>query len=112
YDMLGNLCEWTLDQYSADYFANLQDGVTDPVIEPGKRYPKTLKGGGYDTPPEQLRSAARFRSESSWNKRDPQIPQSKWWLTDATSVGFRLVSPLKQPNPEEADAFFVKYLKQ
>lgn len=112
YDMLGNLSEWTLDQYTPDYLANLQDGVTDPVTEPGKRYPKTLKGGGFDTPPEQLRSAARFHSESSWNKRDPQIPKSKWWLTDAASIGFRLVSPLQQPSPEAADAFYMKYLKQ
>jgi len=111
YDMLGNLCEWTLDQYIPDYLAKLEDGATDPVIEPGKRYPKTLKGGGFDTPPGQLRSAARFRSESSWNKRDPQIPKSKWWLTDAASVGFRLVSPLKQPTAEEAAAFYEKYLQ-
>jgi hypothetical protein len=30
-------------------------------------------------------------SRVEWNRRDPQRPQSTWWLTDATFVGFRLV---------------------
>ena len=29
--------------------------------------------------------------EAAWNRRDPQRPQSIWWLTDATHVGFRVV---------------------
>jgi hypothetical protein len=45
----------------------------------------------------------------SWNRKDPQVPKSKWWLTDAKSVGFRLVRPVKQPTPEEAEAFYKQY---
>lgn len=110
YDMLGNVAEWTLDQYDENYFTSAGD--KDPITEPTKRYPKTLKGGGFATPAAMMRSAARYKSDASWNKRDPQIPKSKWWLTDAASVGFRLVSPLKQPTSEEADAFYKKYLSK
>ena len=110
YDMLGNVSEWTLDQYSENYLATA--GVKDPFTEPTSRYPKTLKGGGFSTPASMLRSAGRFKSDASWNKRDPQIPKSRWWLTDAAAVGFRLVSPLKQPTTEEAEAFYTKYLNK
>ncbi|MBL7697843.1 MAG: SUMF1/EgtB/PvdO family nonheme iron enzyme [Chitinophagaceae bacterium] len=110
YDMLGNVAEWTLDQYSDQYFTNAAD--KDPFTEPTSRYPKTLKGGGFGTNAAMMRSAARFKSESSWNRRDPQIPKSKWWLTDAAAVGFRILSPLKQPTPEEAEEFYKKYLSK
>jgi formylglycine-generating enzyme required for sulfatase activity len=110
YDMLGNVAEWTLDQYSDKYFTTAGD--KDPFTEPTSRYPKTLKGGGFSNDASMMRSAARFKSESSWNKRDPQIPKSKWWLTDAASVGFRIVSPVTQPSAEEADKFYEKYLSK
>lgn len=112
YDMLGNVAEWTLDQYNPDYLKNIADNSANPFTEPTSRYPKTLKGGGYKTNAGMMRSAARFKSDASWNKRDPQVPKSKWWLTDAEAVGFRLVSPLKQPTSAEADAFYNKYLSK
>jgi formylglycine-generating enzyme required for sulfatase activity len=112
YDILGNVSEWTLDQYDEKYFENLKENSADPFTEPTSRYPKTLKGGGYTTNAGMMRSAGRFKSEPGWNKRDPQIPKSKWWLTDAAAVGFRLVSPVKQPTTAEADAFYAKYLSK
>ena len=112
YDMLGNVAEWTLDQYNEDYFEKLKDGAKDPFTEPTSRYPKTLKGGGYATEAGMMRCAGRFKSDASWNKRDPQIPKSKWWLTDAATVGFRIVSPVHQPSAAEADAFYSKYLSK
>jgi hypothetical protein len=45
-----------------------------------------------------------------WNRRDPQVPKSKWWNTDAPFVGFRIVKPLAQPTAEEAEAFFKLYI--
>jgi hypothetical protein len=39
-------------------------------------------------------------------KRDPQIPKSFWWFTDSNYVGFRLVSPVKQPTLEEQTKFW------
>lgn len=110
YDMLGNVAEWTLDQYDSAYYNKVNDGAKNPLTEPGSRYPKTVRGGGYTDKPESLRPSSRWKSEPSWNRRDPQIPKSKWWLTDAASVGFRIVRPAKQPPPEEIDKFFSKYL--
>jgi formylglycine-generating enzyme required for sulfatase activity len=110
YDMLGNVAEWTLDQYDAQYFTKVADGETNPSIPPGTRYPKTVRGGGYTDKADGLRCASRSKSDPSWNKRDPQIPKSKWWLTDAAAVGFRIVRPLKQPSAEEIEKFYSKYL--
>ena len=110
YDMIGNLAEWTLDQYDSTYFTKLPANAVDPLIPPGTRYPKSVRGGGYTDNATALRSAARNKSDASWNQRDPQEPRSKWWLTDAASVGFRLVRPLKTPTPQEAAAFYSQYL--
>lgn len=112
YDMLGNVSEWTLDQYNENYLTSIKDGSSDPFTQPVSKYPKTLKGGGYGTNAGMMRCAARFKSDAGWNKRDPQIPKSKWWLTDAAAVGFRVVSPVMQPSPAEAEAFYNKYLSK
>lgn len=110
YDMLGNVAEWVLDQYKEDYLNTVPDGASNPLIGPETTYPRSVRGGGYLDDVAQLRSAARNKSEPDWNKRDPQRPRSKWWLTDGMSVGFRLVRPVKAPTSEEADAFYKKYL--
>lgn len=104
YDMLGNVMEWTLDHYTEHYPA------TGKVPPNRSRYPKTLRGGGFSERPAELRAAGRIPSDPSWNRRDPQIPKSRWWLTDARSVGFRLLRPLQQPAAEEINAFFAAYL--
>ena len=44
-----------------------------------------------------LRSAARRGSSKEWKSQDPQIPQSIWYFTDASFVGFRVVRPLRVP---------------
>lgn len=110
YDMIGNVAEWTVDQYDPAYFTQLPAGAADPVIPPATRYPKSVRGGGYLDEAAALRSAARSKSDPSWNKRDPQVPKSKWWLTDAMQVGFRLVRPLKSLTPQEAADFYSQYL--
>lgn len=110
YDMLGNVAEWVLDQYKEDYLNTMPDGATNPLIDPETTYPRSVRGGGYLDEASLLRCAARNKSEPAWNRRDPQIPKSKWWLTDGMAVGFRLVRPVKAPTAEEADAFYKKYL--
>jgi formylglycine-generating enzyme required for sulfatase activity len=110
YDIIGNVSEWTLDHYDEKVLEKSAANVTDPVNHNEETYPKVLKGGGYESDSKELRSAARIKSDPEWNRRDPQIPKSKWWLTDAPSVGFRIVRPLKQPSPKEADEFFKLYL--
>src|SRR5690606_27063304 len=101
YDMLGNLSEWTLDQYTPDAYAKLQSGVRDPLAPPASKYPKVVRGGSYMDDASELRCANRIASSSSWNKRDPQIPKSKWWLTDGMFVGFRVVRP--EPAPPKSE---------
>jgi formylglycine-generating enzyme required for sulfatase activity len=108
YDILGNLGEWTMDQYSDRYFDTVRNN--DPAVMPTSRYPRSIRGGSYMDEATALRSAARRYSEASWNKRDPQVPKSRWWLTDGMFVGFRIVRPVKQPAPEEAEKFYTLYL--
>jgi formylglycine-generating enzyme required for sulfatase activity len=110
YDMLGNVAEWTLDQYDEKYFEQLKGGATDPLIEPTSKYPITLKGGHFRDDANNLRSASRLPSNRKWNARDPQIPKSKWWIADAPFVGFRIVRPVKQPSQAEVEKFFEKLL--
>lgn len=110
YDMLGNVAEWVMDQYDAGYFRQMKDVNTDPELKPTSRHPRLLKGGSYVDDPIELRCANRAKWLAEWNKRDPQIPKSKWWLTDAPFAGFRLVRPLKQPSAEEIEKFFTLYL--
>jgi formylglycine-generating enzyme required for sulfatase activity len=95
FDMHGNLAEWVIDRYDAStYAAWTREALPlrDPVALPHeKRYPHVVRGGSWDDEAGLLRSAARRASDPSWNRRDPQRPQSIWWLTDATHVGFRVV---------------------
>ncbi|MEO5591505.1 MAG: SUMF1/EgtB/PvdO family nonheme iron enzyme [Chitinophagaceae bacterium] len=113
YDMLGNVSEWTLDHYDEKSLEKMPDKTTNPFAAVvTARYPKVLKGGGYSDDAAQLRIANRIKSDPLWNRRDPQIPRSKWWLTEGSFIGFRVIRPLKQPSKEEAEAFYKKYLGQ
>jgi len=109
YDMLGNLSEWTIDQYDPKYYQKI--GVKDPMTIPGAKYPRTVRGGSYLDEVQQLTCTNRFASDSKWNQRDPQIPKSRWWLTDGMFAGFRVVRPAQQPSAEEIEKFYEKYLK-
>jgi formylglycine-generating enzyme required for sulfatase activity len=109
YDMLGNLMEWTLNHYTPNAYVNYKSIDSVPVANP-KKYPKSVRGGGFSETAIELRSANRFHSDPVWNKRDPQIPKSKWWLTEAKNIGIRLVRPLVQPSEQEINEFFKTYL--
>ncbi len=97
HDMHGNVAEWCLDQYE-DTYQNLKDALIDPWNKATKPYPHAVRGGSFDDPAAMLRSAARRCSDKNWKMRDPQLPKSIWWLTDAQFVGFRLVRPLAVPS--------------
>lgn len=102
HDMHGNVAELVLDQYAEDAYQNLSsDGVkaADAVNWPEEDIPHTIRGGGWDADPENLRSAARGQTDD-WRDEDPNLPRSPWWFTDEPSlaVGFRIVRPLNEAN--------------
>lgn len=72
YDMLGNMAEWTIDQNG------------NPVV----------CGGSFMDKDDKVGFKARAYQTIEWQERDPQRPKSKWWLSDAIFVGFRVVCDL------------------
>jgi len=106
YDMHGNVAEWTLDQFDEDGYKITDIIVIDPLTLGEKTYPKSVRGGSWRDDPISLRSASRKSSSKKWKQRDPQIPKSLWWHTDAPFVGFRIVRPLKTPSVEEQNKYW------
>jgi len=95
YDMHGNVAEWTLNLYTEHGYGT----------EPNSNGFYTVRGGSWDDDADMLRSASRQSPSSNWNQRDPQLPKSVWWNTDAGFVGFRIVRDMNPP--KEGD--FEKY---
>ena len=69
YDMLGNVGEWAMDLSGK------------PV----------LCGGDLMYEAKDLSPGVRRYWSPAWQTTDPQIPKSRWWLSDGWFVGFRLV---------------------
>ncbi len=69
HDLLGNAGEWVTGS----------DGTP------------WLRGGSYLTRPDSLSGITRERQQPSWNQTDPQDPKSRWWLSDGSFAGLRLV---------------------
>ena len=105
YDMLGNVVEWTLDQYAPDAYAS--SAAANPWLKATKPYPHVARGGSWDDDdPAKLRCAARRFSSPAWKIQDPQLPKSVWYHTDAQFLGFRIIRPLKTPTAEEMAAYW------
>lgn len=112
YDMLGNVAEWTIDQYSEDYYEQLPGEPADnPWIRPATLYPRSVRGGSWMDDAGDLRCARRRGSSSKWKALDPQIPKSLWWLTSAPFVGFRLVRPKATPSAEEIKKYWIEAMQ-
>ena len=106
YDMYGNVSEWCVDQYAADFYGRSGGKLSrNPLCPPTKEYGRIVRGGSWDDDADKCRSATRRVSEKDWKKQDPQIPQSIWWLTDAPFIGFRVIRPLEMPTAEEAKKY-------
>jgi len=67
--MLGNAGEWARDP----------DGKA------------VLCGPTYQDPLDALTPTKRRRYDPKWQDTDPQVPKSRWWLSDGPFVGFRVV---------------------
>ena len=99
HDMHGNVAEWCLDIHDAKYYARTPPGnvAIHPVFVPdARKYPHVARGGSWDDEAHDLRCAVRRASDQEWSVQDPQRPQSIWWHTDATFVGFRVVRALEE----------------
>jgi formylglycine-generating enzyme required for sulfatase activity len=99
YDMYGNVMEWTVDHYKADFYAkfSLDKATLCPVNLPTEyRFPHVARGGSWLEKADECRSASRKGSEKNWIKDDPQKPQSIWWLTNSDFVGFRVVRAVEE----------------
>lgn len=68
-----------------DLFGNAAEWVTTPDDR------LVTRGGSIYTAPDKVGPSARAVQEDWWNERDPQIPKSRWWLSDGPFVGFRVV---------------------
>jgi formylglycine-generating enzyme required for sulfatase activity len=101
YDMHGNVSEWCLDQYVANYDDYVKNVMKDGWVRSTTPYPHSVRGGSWDEEdPTKFRSAVRRASDKSWKQQDPQLPKSIWYLTDAQFLGFRIVRPLDVPPPQ------------
>jgi formylglycine-generating enzyme required for sulfatase activity len=69
FDLFGNVAEWVVPD----------DGAL------------VLRGGSFRDPPDRVGPTARVVQDPSWNDTDPQLPKSRWWLSDAPFAGFRVV---------------------
>ncbi|QFU77307.1 formylglycine-generating enzyme family protein [Halioglobus maricola] len=109
HDMHGNVAEWTMDQFDPAFYATSPGG--NPYNRPTELYPRVARGGSWAQPLEHARCAARLPSAANWKERDPQIPKSRWWLTNAPFVGFRLVSPRVQPPAAEIQRYWLEAIE-
>lgn len=97
YDMLGNVMEWTLDQY-----APYPDAASEnPWVKATEPYPHAVRGGSWDDEAAKVTCSARVASHADWKMLDPQLPRSLWYMTNAQWLGFRLVRPATLPTVDD-----------
>lgn len=106
FDMLGNVGEWTMDQYSEGY--SPRNNARDPWKKPTQLYPRVVRGGSWKDDKERVNCTERKPSSPNWKRRDPQMPKSKWWHTNAPFVGIRLVRPFAQPEEKEIRKYWLE----
>jgi len=71
-----------------DLFGNAAEWVTTVNGSP------VTRGGSFRDAADKVGPEARAVQDESWQERDPQLPKSKWWLSDGPFVGFRVVRKL------------------
>lgn len=69
-----------------DLFGNAAEWVT---TDDGRL---VTRGGSFRDAAADVGPSARAVQSGAWTERDPQLPKSRWWLSDAPFVGFRVVT--------------------
>ncbi|WP_419191542.1 formylglycine-generating enzyme family protein [Engelhardtia mirabilis] len=80
YDVHGNVAEWV----------ETEDGAGQ------------LMGGAYLDRAADLAVMAAKTPTSAWNRSDPNLPKSVWWLADGPFAGFRVVCESPPPADDPA----------
>lgn len=113
YDMLGNVSEWTFDQYYDDYTGQLEgEPASNPFLKPTELYPRTARGGSWMDSFEAASCLQRRGSNPNWKMRDPQLPKSLWWHTNAPFVGIRVVRPVNEPQTvDEREEYWIEAIQ-
>jgi formylglycine-generating enzyme required for sulfatase activity len=109
YDMHGNVGEWCIDAHAPDWyarFAGRKVRAGDMINWPARRYGRVIRGGGWESEATDCRSAARIAPGPELNAMEPCIPKGPHWETCGFWVGFRVVSPAKEPADAEKLRFW------
>lgn len=72
-----------------DQLGNAAELVAAPEDNPEQE--TEVWGGSYQSAAGDVHCSATRQKTPAWQESDPQLPKSKWWLSDAQFVGFRLV---------------------
>lgn len=52
------------------------------------------------------------RLNPNWKMRDPQLPKSLWWHTNAPLVGVRVVRPVNEPaSADEMEEYWIEAIQ-
>lgn len=90
-NMLGNAAEYCSDWYAPDSYSKITDGSKNPT-GPANGKEHVIRGGSFKSNIGSVRCASRdYTKTEAWLKTDPQIPKSKWWLSDCNYISFRVV---------------------
>ena len=109
YDMHGNAAEWCIDGYGPYKASDQTMNAAADWVRTDKPDPRVVRGGMWEFPAADCRSAARLASNDlEWKADDPNRPRSPWWYTTdpARGVGFRLLRALKPLPRAEIEEFW------